>query len=48
MDTAWSSSSNKDDVPKSPARFIPGALPRHTVCLEFRGFFGKVEFHFLK
>jgi hypothetical protein len=35
------------DVPKSPARFSLGALRRHTVCFEFRGFFRKVEFHFL-
>jgi hypothetical protein len=37
----------QSDVAKSPARFSPGALRRHTVCLQFRGFFRKVEFHFL-
>jgi hypothetical protein len=37
----------QSDVAKSPARFSPGALRRHTICLQFRGFFRKVEFHFL-
>jgi hypothetical protein len=34
-------------VAKSPARFSPGAVRRHAVRFEFRGFFRKVEFHFL-
>ena len=36
-----------DLQPFSPARFIPGALRRHTVSLQFRGCFREVEFHFL-
>ena len=37
----------ESDVAKSPARFNPGALRRHAVCFQFRGFFRKVEFDFL-
>jgi len=37
----------QSDVAKSPARFSPGAIRCHAVCFEFRGFFRKVEFHFL-
>jgi hypothetical protein len=35
------------DVAELAARFSPGALSRHTVRLQFRGSFRKVEFHFL-
>ena len=37
----------QSDVAKSPARFSPGALRRHTVCFEFRSLLRKVELHFL-